>query len=47
MNFNYDGMASTKEMPDEEIQASNNISNDIGFEKDIGDSFDENFQNNF
>jgi hypothetical protein len=48
MNFNYDGIGSTKEMPGEEIQVSNNISNDIGgFEKDIGDSFDENFQNNF
>ena len=48
MNFNYDGIGSTKEMPGDEIQVSNNISNDIGgFEKDIGDSFDENFQNNF
>ena len=48
MNFNYDGIGSTKEMPGEDIQVSNNISNDIGgFEKDIGDSFDENFQNNF
>ena len=43
INFNYEGVSSTKEMPDEENQVSNNISNDIGeFQKEIGDSFDEN-----
>ena len=48
INFNYEGVSSTKEMPDEENQVSNNISNDIGeFQKEIGDSFDENNQNNF